>query len=134
MDDHQPTSFCGSVLLNRLANIFVRPQNAVFDKIIFSHSHGKAKTLKQSGYHLYKEFMNPLLKQPFVGAAVKFPRAKDIQRATRRSRRPNLSFSLRSGSLDVRICPCEMAAPSPKMFTELAEVSPLAGKNPFVTL
>ena len=83
MDDHQPTSFCGSVLLNRLANIFVRPQNAVFDKIIFSHSHGKAKTLKQSDCHLYKEFMNPLLKQPLVGAAVKFPRAKDIQRATR---------------------------------------------------
>lgn len=77
MDDHQPTSFCGSVLLNRLANIFVRPQNAVFDKIIFSHSHGKAKTLKQSDCHLYKEFMNPLLKQPLVGAAVKFPRAKD---------------------------------------------------------
>ena len=83
MDDHQPTSFCGSVLLNRLAKIFVRPQNAVFDKIIFSHSHGKAKTLKQSDCHLYKEFMNPLLKQPLVGAAVKFPRAKDIQRATR---------------------------------------------------
>lgn len=83
MDDNQPTSFCGSVLLNRLANIFVRPQNAVFDKIIFSHSHGKAKTLIQSDYHLYKEFMNPLLKQPLVGAAVKFPCAKDIQRATR---------------------------------------------------
>lgn len=83
MDDHQPTSFCGSVLLNRLANIFVRPQNAVFDKIIFSHSHGKAKTLKQSDCHLYKEFMDPLLTQSLVGAAVKFPRAKDIQRATR---------------------------------------------------
>ena len=83
MDDHQPTSFCGSALLNRLTNIFVRPQKAVFDKIIFSHSHGKAKTLKQSDCHLYKEFMNPLLKQPLVGAAVKFPRAKDIQRATR---------------------------------------------------
>lgn len=83
MDDHQLTSHCGSALLNRLANIFVQPQSGVFDEIIFSHSHGKAKTLKQSDYHLYKEFMNPLLKQPLVRAAVKFPRAKDIQRATR---------------------------------------------------
>lgn len=78
--DVQLTSYCGSVLLSRLANIFVQPQSGVFDEIIFSHSHGKTKTLKQSDYHLYKAFMNPLLKQPLVRAAVKFPRAM-IQRA-----------------------------------------------------
>ena len=83
MDNHQLTSYCGSVLLNRLSKIFVRPQSGVFDEIICSHSHENAKTLKQSDYHLYKEFMNPSLKQPLVRAAAKFPRAKDIQRATR---------------------------------------------------